>query len=307
MASKRRQAKPILLYNLLLKEVSAINRNLPEDRKLSVRERRELISKKIYPKYKDQGLTRIRLKPLRDKLVKSIQRIPKKPGCDVLAIPPETFQDVVYYEIEQFIESILPNCIYIKIDAGKFGSTNIFNTRDFNYYSTGIAEITNKINEHSRQKKLKSSTVPVYNGRVNIRPDRKNDGTPDNYFLEMVLTDSGPHAKLTIIIPKKKKTKRELQRENNVKEYIKERLKTIKTEQSAFKNIKRKISSTFRQMEVISKVRYLSDEEKARVKNKTYKALIKKMRAYFDEGKLTKTKYRRFIRQIDKGFGKAKG
>jgi hypothetical protein len=39
-------------YNRILKEFTKLNNKLPEDRKLSIQERRKIIKEKILPRYK---------------------------------------------------------------------------------------------------------------------------------------------------------------------------------------------------------------------------------------------------------------
>jgi hypothetical protein len=37
-------------------------------------------------------------------------------------------------EIDEFIRERVPDCIFLRVNAGEFGVTKIFNTRDYNYY-----------------------------------------------------------------------------------------------------------------------------------------------------------------------------
>ncbi len=304
----RRTTKGILVYNLLLKEISEINRHLPEDRKLSIKERRELVSKKIYPKYRGKAKSSIRLTPLRDQLYRQIRKLPRKEGCDLLAIPPNVYQDIPYYEVESFIENILPNCIYIKVNAGEFGETSIFNTREFNYYTTGISDITNRINEYCRKHNIGTSRdVPVYNGYIMLRPGKKNDGIPDNYYLEMILQGVGRKQKVEEVeVPLRQKTKRQTSKEANVKQYVLERLKNLKNEKSAFKRIKRSIYNEIKLVKELMKQKFISKNEKNKIKERSYKNQKARIEKYFRQEKISPAKYRTFIRDINKAYGKGK-
>lgn len=305
MGSKK-QVKPILLYNLLMKEITKINKLLPEDRKLSVAERRDVISKKIYPKYKGQARSRIKLTPLRDNLVRVIKRLPVKPGGNVLAIPPQTYQDIPYYEIESFIQNILPSGIFIQVDAGKFGRTNIFNTRDFNYYSTGLSDITNRINQEARNENMNTSTIPDYNGVINLRPKKVNDGTPENYYLQMTLSGTGRRKYPDFKIPYKKKTKKQQKKEANIKEYIRERLKALQQEKSVFKRIRQDVSRSANMMTNIVKTKDIPyDQKKATVKS-IYNGVSKRIEKHLKEGTISERKHASIKKQIERTYEKIK-
>jgi hypothetical protein len=305
----QRKTKGILIYNLLLKEISQINKHLPEDRKLSIKERRELISNKIYPKYKDQARSRIRLTPLRDKLLNTVRRIPKKEGCDVLAIPLDVYTDVPYYDIESLIENILPKCIYIKVDAGEFGQTSIFNTRDFSYYNTGLSDITNRINESVRNGE--TDRYIVYNGSINLRPGKKNDGNPINYFLEMILESSKKRKvknPVLLIIPTvKKKTKKQARSEANVKQYVRQQEKKLKQQKSVFKRIRKEVLTAIRDIEQIRKSKFLKREAKAENTEQIYKGIIQRVKKHRTDGKLSESKYNSITKQIKAAYKKGKG
>lgn len=308
MSNQRKSTKGILIYNLLLKEVSKINKLLPEDRKMSLSERRSWISKKLYPKYKDQARSRIRLTPLRDTLYKKIKRLPKKIGCDVLALNPLSFQDIPYFEIESFLSDVLPKCIYVKVNAGDFGETPVFNTRDFNYYSSGVADITNRLNEYCRRHDKDTSSIPEYSGIIRLRSKKKNDGIPDNYFLEMILIwDERSKPKQQLQIPYKKKTKKQETAESNIKKYVMDRAKTVKNQKSSFRPIRKKIDDKFSFVERHDKEKKISKEEKRRFKKEAKKELVAYVKKKVTTGKITPTKSRIYIKRINQFFSRWKG
>ncbi len=289
-----------------MKEVTKINKHLPEERKLSVKERRALISTKLYPKYKGQARSRIRLTPLREKLINVIRRLPKKIGCDVLAILPDTYQDIPYYEIESLLENILPNCIYVKVNALDYGSTSIFNTRDFNYYSSGLSEITNRINEDTRDKgKNNSSQIPEYNGVIALRPGKKNDGVPDNYYLEMILSASVKKIGKSIKIPFRKQTKTQQNKTVSVRNYVRDRIKTMKQEKSVFKRIRLKVSTAVGEMERIAKSKNISHATKQTTIEEIYKNISKEIGKKHAEEILSDKKYKAINNTIASTYKKA--
>lgn len=303
MAAKK-NTKGLRLYNLLLSEVSKINKLIPEDRKLSLKERRQLISKRFYPRYsKKKG--RVKLTSLRKSLDRSIRRLPKREGCDVLAIDRALYQDIPYYEIEQFVGEALPNCIYVKIEAKEFGHTNIFNTRDFNYYITGLSDITNRINEWVRQQNIsRSGAVPQYSGQINLRPKKSNNGDPDNYYLEMVI-DVGPRSeKSQLNIPVKKTRKSKKQQRQIVNKFIEGRLRKLKQQKSIFKTIRKKIFDDFASIRQMKKSKLLTKKQILEAETKSKKRLENYVRKKFTDGKITERKKNRFLKEIRTFFSK---
>ena len=62
-------------YNRILKEFTKLNNKLPEENKLSIKLRREIIKKVILPKYENVPQYKIRVKALRTLLVKEIEKV----------------------------------------------------------------------------------------------------------------------------------------------------------------------------------------------------------------------------------------
>ena len=186
----RKKTSGLSVYNLLLKELSQINKTLPEHRKLGLKERRELISKKIYPQYKGIPRSRVRLWPLRELLYRKLKRMPRRQGCDVFALSPEEYTAISYYALDDQITNIFPTCIYIKVNANGFGVTKIINTRDYNYATSGLQEITRLLNEEMQKLppgRRNSSVAPIYTGVIQPKPGKEKSQSPDDYYLEMIL------------------------------------------------------------------------------------------------------------------------
>ena len=89
--SKRKPSK----YNRILKEFTKLNNKLPEENKLSIKLRREIIKKIILPKYEDVPQYKIRVKSLRSLLIKEIEKVPPKEVCDLNYIDPRDYIDPV--------------------------------------------------------------------------------------------------------------------------------------------------------------------------------------------------------------------
>lgn len=310
--AKRRKYSGILLYNLLMKEVTAINRNLPETRKLSVAERREFISQKVYPAYKKFPLSGIRIKELRKDLIYKVQRLPRKKTCNVLLIPPDSYTSKEYFMADGFMRETL-QCINLRFSAGEFGSTKIFNTRDHDYHSAGVKEITDKLNKWADENRRPSDDLPVYAGKVQLMPGKQDDGKEGSYFLDMILyIDNMPQSEYEVlkIKKKRKKSRREEILENNVSKYMKEQISQLIVEKTKIKRIRKKIvvavnifKGAVGEMKRLSKKTMSKDFE-----DSLEKAFLKRessyLEKYFKSGKINKRQKEEMLKILSDGLKK---
>ncbi len=302
----KKQTRGITTYNILLREITLLNNNLPEDRKLSLKERREILSKKVYPLYKGTAKRYLRKKEIRETLVKKLQRLPRKPTCDVTEIPEDFYESVPYFDIDQFLTQIIPNCVFVRVFAANFGETKIFNTRDYSYYSTTLSDITNRINQWVRQQpkpKRGSDKVPFYVGQVQVKPGKKNDGNPDSYFLEMVLVIKGITAKEIepVEVPKgKKKKKRKGQK--TVRQLIEERTRGLLMEKSKIKKIRQLLLREIQDFRKLIKKRYFTKEQRIESAKKAFDVEKRKIDRAYEKKIIDKTRHADLIRTAKKGF-----
>lgn len=236
-----------------------------------------------------------------------MRRLPSRGVCDVLGIPAKTYQDIIYFEIDGLLTNILPPCIYVKINAGKFGATSIFNTRNFDYYKTGLSDITNRINLHARKSNKSFYEIAVYNGTVLTRPQKLNDGTPENYYLEMILSESGIKVPAPVKLPDgiKKQKQKDV---GDVEKYIRDRIKKTRAAQSKFKPLRSKVNKSIELMKQVSKNEFLKKSDRENAKKQIYSGILKKIEKWRSDQKITDRTYRNFIRQVKDAYsGKNKG
>jgi hypothetical protein len=305
-----RKISGIKLYNLLLKEVSAANKLLPENKKLSLTERRQLVSQKLYPKYKGTAPSKLKKRELRERIAKRFKRLPRKKVCDVLQIDPESYSEgVQYFDIDSFIQD-LPKCIYIRVNAGDlFGKTPIFNTREFSYHRTGTADITNRINEWVRAQPKKyrnTSRVPVYFGSIQLRPGHKNEGDEQNYFWEMIVEVKGVAAAKTtkLDIPKRKKPTKKQQEKVRIERGTKKRLSEMEPETSNMKKITKKVEKLIRNYAEIKKNSLFSKKTKANFANEAYSDAFTAIQDHLKNKKINQSQYERLLKRINDAFNK---
>ena len=123
-------AKKITTYNRILKEFTKVNNSLPEDRKLSIRERRKIIKEQLLPKYKDVPSYKIRVKPIKAQILKIYDKLPPKEICDLNYIDPSEFAFVEWFSLDETIRELVPDCVFVKVSHER---THLFNENNFFY------------------------------------------------------------------------------------------------------------------------------------------------------------------------------
>lgn len=232
------------LYGRLLHEITVANNSIPEPQRLPIAKRRQIVSEIYYPKYKAKpfrSLDWIRIRKLINKHVKELTY-----SCNISDIPANTYQQIEFFRIDSFISENIPKCIFLEVNAGKYGRTEIFNTRDYNYYGNGVQQITNNINKAVKLGELKIDTtdIPSYNGEIQIRTSRKNDGKPDSYYLTMILEIKGKPVEEPELVtpPKIKRTKKQKEIAKTTMAEANRRVKEMTPEKSNAKRVRRQLS-----------------------------------------------------------------
>lgn len=298
------------LYALLLHEVSKINGQLPERRQLSLQERRDFISEKIYPLYKDVPAYKFRIGKVRETIERKLKRLPKRDNEDPTLIPEEQYDEIDYYSLDFFLSELLKDwAVNVKVVAGPFGETKIFNTRNYNYKASGVDDITNRINEYvrSRTRRTASGTI-FYTGQLQLMPGRKNDRRRDSYYLELVLQQGSASVKKLepIEIPEEKtraKKKRRARKKKKAKETIQKRVKKIKFSKSQTKRIRQNVLKQIDFFKNLLKSKYLAPKDKKAFAKKAYEGEKAKLDKYLKAGTITLAKYNELLTKIKKGYG----
>ena len=181
--SKKKPLKGIRLYNYLLKELGNQNDRDPNQQKLSIAAKRKIVSQQLYPKFKAQE--KVLVSEIKRDLRGIIKALPPKEVCNPLLLPEQYLAAVEYYEIDKHISNFLPDCLDVRVNAGFIGKTRIFNTSNYNYYSNGVADLIDDIRDYLEGN---DSGVAYFYGIVKLKPRKKNNGDPINYFVDYVLT-----------------------------------------------------------------------------------------------------------------------
>jgi hypothetical protein len=302
VATSRRNIKPnkgIQLYNKILKEFSKVNDTLPQDRKLSISERRRYVTEKLYPQYKGTPPSRVGVKAIRFSVFQVLDTIIPKEGCDVNYISPSAVSDVGWFEIDDFIRDVLPKCIFIKIDAGEYGSTKIFNTLNYNYTKSGVKDIVDKIRDFVNN----DSGVDVsFTGEKKLRKGKANDGTTENYYIEFVLVvNSQPIREINPIVYEVPREERK--KVTSVKNAILMRLKDLNLKKKRRKNARKTAIKNVNKLKQINKRQAKSNNPQfknklAIEKERQLKAMQRQLDNSLRKGHLTQDQYDKFSLEL---------
>ena len=278
--SKFTNLKGIKLYNALLKQLGEANRKAKGSQLLSVSERRAIVSKDLYPKFKEKASVR----ELNRDIKGIITALPPQEVCNPLYLSTSYLTAVEYYEIDNQIKRQLPQCLDIRVNGGAYGMTKIFNTSNYNYYSDGVRKIIEKV----RQDVQNNSGTAYFTGIVKVKPRRKNDGNGDNYFVDYVLyINDEPEASdegTDFLLPKKedKKVKK-------VRDFLSVKFNELVKE-------KKKRQRQAKKKKAEAKIK--EPKEQKRLTNEAIQRAIASYRLLLKLGKITKPEFEKFKKDI---------
>ena len=301
--SKRKET----LYNRLLKQFTKINDKLPEEQKLSIAGRRRIIRESLLPQFKSIPKSKIRVKAIKLAIFDEYDKQPPKENCDLNYIDPSNLF-CNWFEIDEFIRERIPDCIFLRVNAGDFGVTKIFNTRDYNYYSNGVQDITERIRPIAENPNKRLRIYPSYAGIQKLRPKKKNDGTPENYFLDMVLyINDEPVADDDSIRFELPKTKEVREAKRRTKNALDEKLKTLKQKKARKKRARKTLSKNLS----LTKQKKVKLKKTANPRVSTQEAYLKQWNKTFtlienqyQRGLITKEKYNQLSKDLLENFKK---
>jgi hypothetical protein len=299
------QRKKTTLYNRILKEFTKLNNKLPEDRKLSIQERRKIIKEKLLPKYKKEKIapSRIRVKDLKGRIIRAVNKLPPKEICDLNYIDVSEYAYIEWFALDETISEIIPDCVYVKVSAGNYGETRIFNTRDYSYSRNGVRKIVEEIRPDAEN----ASGKYIFSGYRKLRPKKRNDGTPENYYLDLILTlidskgNEMPQAEAESVTYELPKTRQVKSKKKKVKNVIEQKIRALKTKRDSRKRAKQTLAKNIDKLtkasKKLAKAKKPTKETQAALR-KQFLASSKLLEKYYKEGKLTKYQYETSLAKI---------
>ena len=297
--------KKSTIYHKVLKEFTKINNKLPEERKLSIQERRRIIKEKILPKYKGKKSS-FRVKVVKTVILREVQKVPPKEICNLNYIDLSTFAYVEWFALDETITQIVPDCVYIKVSAGEYGETGIFNTRNYQYGRNGVRRIIENIRNDAENE----SGGYIFTGFKKLRPRKANNGDAENYYLDFVLNildrrgnaiPQGDTEEVEFIVPRNRTITKKKTRIKNV---IEDRIKSLKKQRDkkrrAKKTLQKNITKFVKASKRVEKVR-----KKAPVavqRDKQFRHTAKLLDKYLADGIITQYQYDKSLQRMMKEY-----
>lgn len=242
MPQKKKKTTPvsrlrgIKLYNRLLSKLTAENAKQDKKQRLGIEARRKLVSEQLYPKFKSGKNLSAQAIDSSVKVV--VKALPPKEICNPLYLSPAYLEAVEYYEIDNRLRNLLPDCVDVRVDAGRLGSTKIFNTANYSYYGNGVQKIVERIREELEGN---LSGFAYFSGIVKVKPGKSNDGKAESYFVDFILyvneTTELDDEPAMYDLPK-----RELKKKDKIRDYMSERFSKLEKQKQKEKRKRRKAS-----------------------------------------------------------------
>ncbi len=293
-------------YHKILKEFTKINDKLPEERKLSIQERRRIIKEKILPRYKGKPKSKFKITKVKSVILREVGKVPPKEICNLNYLDLSTFAFVEWFALDETINQIVPDCVYIKVTAGDYGETGIFNTRNYQYGRNGVRRIIENIRPDAENE----SGRFIFTGIKKLRPRKVNNGDAENYYLDFVLNildnrgNSDPQGdveEIEFIVPKSRKITR---RRAKIKNVIEDRIKSLKKQRDKKRRAKKTLQKNVTKFVKSSqKVQKLKKKAPAAVtRDKQFRHTAKLLDKYLADGVITQYQYDKSLQRMLKEY-----
>ena len=287
----------VKLYNKILREFSKVNSRLPEDRQITIQERRKYVSENVYPQFKGKKSTEVKVSDIKEQVLITYSTLFPKGATNVNLISPSIYSDVMWFELDDFIRDVLPKGIFIRIDGDSAGSTRIFNTNTYDYNKSGVRKVLDKIREE-----VNNSSDASFTGVRKLRSGKKNDGKPENYFIDFVLVINSVPTKSITPVPFKL-DKSQKKQATSVRNVILQRVKQLTNKRKRKKNARKTAKKNLKEAKklVVRQRNAKSSDYKRRLAEEKIKQYNKSQRhldSAYNKGNLTKEQYDKFTKEL---------
>jgi hypothetical protein len=294
-------------YNIILKEFTKINNKLPEDKKISIKDRRRIVKEQILPQFQNTSASGLRKRPIRAAINSAYSSIPPKEICDLNYIDVASeYAYVEWFALDETISELVPDCVYVKVTAGQFGETRIFNTRNYEYGRAGVRMIVETIRPEAEN----TSGRYVFSGYQKLRPRKRNNGNPENYYLDFVLFEIDTRGNQTPMGSTEStrfevaKTRENRKKKTKIKNIIEGKIKSLKQKRDkrkrAKKTLDKNIGSFSKQVKKLSKSKN-QEQARATAREQFLKSL-ELLEKYKKEGKITEKQYKAAFDKLFREF-----
>jgi hypothetical protein len=293
------------LYQKISKEFTKVNESLPENKQLTIQERRKYLKEELYPQFKGTHPYKVGVKRINESISKVYDKVIPSEATDVNLISASTYDDVNWFGLDEYIKEVLPKGIFIRVDAGDVGSTNIFNTKTYNYKKSGVFKITEAI-----RKQIKNDSDAHFTGVKRLREGKQNNGNPKNYFIDFVLVVGD--TPISSLEPVQYKVPKEQSKSvTSVKNAILSRLKDLDLKKKRKSGARKKANKNLTEVKNIAKRQKNAKSENyqktlALALIKEYNKAIKQLDNALNRGNLTKEQYDKFFAELQQKITNAK-
>jgi len=234
--TKRKQA--LKTYNKVYKAVKKFAQK--NDLQWSIKEVRDFTKKKVYPDFKGEKSYQVRIRDIKAVIQTQLQaptptEVEGVQSSQIyynpLLISPSRTTGILWFGLDDYLSvdlrsEVEPMDLRVEVNAGEYGSTGMFNTDNYNYYSNGVRDIVETIREEFGNE---SEDAPIFNGVVKLKENQKNKGKFENYFVEYILyIDDEPVSDDTGV--EFKLSKRQEKKKDEVQDILKAKIKKLKPE-----------------------------------------------------------------------------
>lgn len=294
-------------YNIVLKEFTKINSKLPEERKLGIKERRKYIKEQILPQFQNTPASRLRKRDLKSAINNVYSTIPPQEICNLNYIDVAAeYAYIEWFALDETISEIVPDCVYVKVSAGEFGETRIFNTRNYEYGRAGVRQIV----ENIRPAAENTSGRYVFSGIQKLRPRKRNNGNAESYYLDLVLFEVDtrgneiPKSSTESVRYELAKTRENRKKKTQVKNIIEGKIKGLKAKRDKRKRAKKTLDKKINTFsKTIKKLSTKKNKEQSRqMAREQFLKSLELLEKYKAEGKITEKQYKAAFEKLFKEF-----
>jgi hypothetical protein len=289
-------------YNKILGVFGDINRQQGDDTRLSASQMRKIVSDSLYPAYKGKSQRNVKVRDVQRKIRGIMEMIPAREICDINLIPSSFYAALDWFTIDEYLERIMPDCIYVRVNAGEHGMTSIFNTRNYSYHKTSVKQIIENLRE------LAGDTSQLdFQGVKKLKKGKPNDGNPENYYIDFVLNINAVPVDDTVSVRFDVPT-RANPKAKRVRDLINDRMGQLKTEKTKKTRARKRTEKNVRELSELSKLERKSKSPAKKAAAMQMKMnLLNKSRALIDKdfeaGLITKKDYDALVKKLYRNLG----
>ncbi len=188
---KAKQPKSLYLYNKISHDLAEYNKSLRDADKIPYALRKK-IAKDILAHFKGLPKRAATYKAIREYIEQQLSEFDSS-ICDPRTIDASKYALIPFYDLDAFMGE-LPDCVDVRVNAGQYGDTGIFNTADYNYAGSGCKAIVDTLEPFHHGS---PPNCPQFEGKILVKPNRQDDNNKTSYYLEMqVIMNEGEPAHL---------------------------------------------------------------------------------------------------------------